>query len=416
MAEPESREPDVKKREDDSPEPLTLSQPEPVEAATAPAEDGTSSDDIRSAERQNDDRALPDEAEVISETPPASEGEADPAPMAAVPPSRKPEPPRRSGPPGFFLLLVGGIAGAAGGFAYSRHAQSDWPLANYGQTQQAAALQAEIDALRGELSARPKADAASAADLKAAADRAAAAEARVAELESQLAAAASQPAAADVPDAGTLEAEIAALRAQIAQATGSAVTEAQTDAAARVAEAERQAAQLKAEVEAAARAAVTAASVGQVQAAIDAGIAYVEPLEELAAKGVESPVKLIEGAQGGVSTLAALEDDFGDAARAALAVSRRATMGDSWTSRAKAFLMTEAGIRSLKPREGTDPDAILSRADAAVQAGDLQKALAEIATLPAEGQEAMAGWTARAAQRIEATDAVAALAAAAEGK
>ena len=91
-------------------------------------------------------------------------------------------------------------------------------------------------------------------------------------------------------------------------------------------------------------------------------------------------------------------------------------MGDDWMSRTRAFLMTEAGIRSLRPREGTDPDAILSRAEAAARDGDLARALAEIGTLPAEGQEAMAGWVAEAKKRIDAVEAVAALAASAEGK
>lgn len=416
MADPESREADEKKRDDDSPEPLTLSNPEtvpPVDPDPADAdktpETAASDDDPWSRDR----RTEAEDAEILRES--SAEEIAAEEPAAPPPPVRKPEPPRRNGPPGFLILLVGGIAGAAGGFAYSRLAQPDWPLATFGQNEQAAALQGTIDALRAELVAKPKAAVVTAppADLKKAEDRAAAAEARVAELQAKLASAGS---VAATPASGSVEAELAALREQIAQTAGVASNDVQTAAAARIAKAEQEAAKLKADVEAAARAATTAAAVAQVRASIDGGVAYAEALEELATKGVAIPVTLIEGGKGDVPTLPELEDAFPEAARSALSVSRRAVMGDDWLSRAKAFLLTEAGIRSLKPREGDDPDAILSRAEAALHEADLPKALAEIATLPAEGQEALADWTAQAQKRIEALDAVAALAAAAEGK
>ncbi|WP_101342185.1 COG4223 family protein [Cereibacter azotoformans] len=431
MSEPESREPGEKNRDDDAPDPQTLSNPEPVEAREpaepAPAESGAEglTTEGATAEPADRDRTLPDEAEIIAEMPPAHDREEldEPAPVPPPPP-RKPEPQRSgSGPAGFVLLLVGGIAGAAGGFAYSRHAQPDWPLANYGQTDQSAAQQREIEELRAELAAAsqaaPAAEPAPVAgpsqeELTAAQDRAAAAEARVAELEAQLAEAPSEQAPA--ADTGSLEAEIEALRQQIAEASGSAVSDAQAEAQARIAEAERAAADLKAEAESQARAATTAAALAQVEAAIDAGSPFAEPLQQLSERGVEPPAALGTHAEGGVATLDTLEDEFPAAAREALAVSRRATMGNSWTSRAQAFLLSEAGVRSLAPRAGDDPDAVLSRAEAAVRTGDLRKALEEIAALPPEGQEAMAGWTEAARTRIEAIDAVAALAAAAEGK
>ncbi len=48
---------------------------------------------------------------------------------------------------------------------------------------------------------------------------------------------------------------------------------------------------------------------------------------------------------------------------------------------------------------GDDPDAILSRAEAAVGSGDLTTALTEISALPAEGQARMAEWVALATRR-----------------
>ena len=81
---------------------------------------------------------------------------------------------------------------------------------------------------------------------------------------------------------------------------------------------------------------------------------------------------------------------FPTAARAGLEAALRADMGSSWTERATNFLRAQTGARSLDPREGDDPDAILSRAEAAVSAGDLATALTEIAALPEPAQTAMA--------------------------
>ncbi|NCM97487.1 MAG: hypothetical protein GW948_09390, partial [Rhodobacterales bacterium] len=111
-------------------------------------------------------------------------------------------------------------------------------------------------------------------------------------------------------------------------------------------------------------------------------------------------------------TLAALQAAFPEAARAALDAALRADMGTSLTQRMTAFLRTQTGARSLTPREGTDPDAVLSRAEAALLGGDLAGAQAEIGALPPEAQAAMADWQALAERRLAATDALAALVAA----
>jgi hypothetical protein len=75
-----------------------------------------------------------------------------------------------------------------------------------------------------------------------------------------------------------------------------------------------------------------------------------------------------------------------------------------------AFLLAQTGARSLEPREGADPDAILSRAEAALEGGDLETVLTEIATLPEAGQAALSDWVALAEQRLAATNALGALA------
>ena len=89
----------------------------------------------------------------------------------------------------------------------------------------------------------------------------------------------------------------------------------------------------------------------------------------------------------------------------------RANMGASWAERATSFLRTQTGARSLEPREGNAPDAILSRAEAALASGDLVVTLAEITTLPAEAQPALAEWRVIAETRLAAALAVADLAA-----
>jgi hypothetical protein len=74
------------------------------------------------------------------------------------------------------------------------------------------------------------------------------------------------------------------------------------------------------------------------------------------------------------------------------------------------FLTRSLGVRSVAPREGNDPDAVLSRAEAAVNAGDLSAALNELDTLPEEAQAVMADWRAAADARVSARTAADALA------
>jgi hypothetical protein len=70
------------------------------------------------------------------------------------------------------------------------------------------------------------------------------------------------------------------------------------------------------------------------------------------------------------------------------------------------FLRSQTGARSLAPRAGDDPDAVLSRAEAAVRDGRLREALAELEALPPAAAAELAPWRARAEQRVEALDAL----------
>lgn len=78
------------------------------------------------------------------------------------------------------------------------------------------------------------------------------------------------------------------------------------------------------------------------------------------------------------------------------------------------FLKAQTGARPLTPKAGTDPEAILSRAEAALRDGRVADALSEMAGLPADVATVMAEWSAGAKARVEVEAALAALRGSAE--
>ncbi len=102
----------------------------------------------------------------------------------------------------------------------------------------------------------------------------------------------------------------------------------------------------------------------------------------------------------GVPTLATLQAEFPTAARAVLDAARAETADQAgWGARLLDFLAAQTNARSVTPRPGDDPDAILSRAEFALRDGRLAEALAELQALPAPLQAPLAGWTAQAEAR-----------------
>lgn len=149
------------------------------------------------------------------------------------------------------------------------------------------------------------------------------------------------------------------------------------------------------------------AALADIQAALTSGAPYQEPVSAIAASmdGAEAPSvpeALAATAQDGVATLAQLQQDFPDAARAALAESIKATAGDDPVSRFGAFLRTQTGARSLSARDGDDPDAILSQAQDALNQGRVEETLTLLERLPEEGRAEMATWMAAARDRVAA--------------
>lgn len=173
-------------------------------------------------------------------------------------------------------------------------------------------------------------------------------------------------------------------------------------------EAEADALRLKEEASALARQAAQAEALARIEGALESGQPLTPGLDGLRRAGVDIPDAL-SAAEQGAPTLQSLRNSFPDAARDAIALSLAAQPQDTVWGRLSAFVQAQTGSRSLTPREGNDPDAILSRAEAALNANDLATAIAEIAALPPEGQGRMQEWGALAARRLAATEALAAL-------
>ena len=298
--------------------------------------------------------------------------------------------------------LLGGALAAAAGYGVAQYVPNGWPMASVVTLQtQVAVLSDQVQALQADLQ---KADARLASLETAPAPQSDAGQ--IAALELRLAALESKPMPAGTDSAALdqLRTEVAAIKTNGA-AVMSAQVQADLDAKVQATEAKLTAIEQSAQAQAAAT--LTRAALGQIAAALDSGAPYPSAIAALA--GADIAVVLTDNATAGLPSLQALQASFPDSARTALEAALRANMGESWSERVGNFLRTQVGVRSLTPRDGPDPDAILSRAEAALTAGDVAQALAEIATLPTPAQDALSAWRVRAQLRLDAQAALAAL-------
>jgi hypothetical protein len=155
-------------------------------------------------------------------------------------------------------------------------------------------------------------------------------------------------------------------------------------------------------------AAETDAELALVRAALASGQPFEEPLTRLGER-VAVPAGLSAAAPTGVATLAGLRDSFPDAAHAAIRASIMASAGDGLLARSRAFLGAQVASRSLTPKPGVSPDAVLSRMEDKLRRDDLDGALAEADQLPSEAATAMGGWLDAARLRAGAVDGLAEL-------
>lgn len=160
----------------------------------------------------------------------------------------------------------------------------------------------------------------------------------------------------------------------------------------------------------AAKAAAAQTAIAKIVSAIDAGQPYADAMSTLNDLDLgEIDPALGASAQSGVASLSALQSEFPDQARTALAAARASGAEDGQQGLG-GFLKRSLGARSVAPREGDDPDAVLSRAEAAIKTGDLVGTLTELDTLPEEAQAAIADWRAAADARVAVRNAADALA------
>lgn len=403
------------------------SDPKPADAATGEIEAGTDPRPDAFAAAGNP------EAEVTL-PPPAAEPPQTSAAESPPPPPRETVRVERRG--GFVPLILGGILAGGLGFGAAAYVIPRYlPQLVAGGPDLSGDLQAQADriaALDNAFAALKEQGAASAADasgeLARRLDELGArltaldeAQATVAEslgaFDLRLAEIERRPLTGDAGSAAALAAinrELDGFRTEMAaqikaaEDVRTAIATAADAATKKVETVEKEAERIRSEAEAAARAAAVTGGVARILAALESGAALDQPISELKAAGYEVPEALVSQAQG-VPTLAALRDSFPEAARSALAVSVPEAAADDLWSRIAAFFRSQSGARSLAPRAGEDPDAVLSRAEADLRAGDLAKAIDELQALPEPGRAAMAEWVAKAGRRLEAVNAARAL-------
>ncbi len=382
---------------------------EEADQVGVPEEPQADTEDATPVELDEPERADPPEVEDTAETVAAESHEKTrpaPPPVAA---------PQKSGP-GFFTMLLGGAAAAAIGFGASQYLGNDaWPFSGRssgiedltqqvsGQTEQLETVSAQVQALQSGAD-KLASDLSGLATLQTAQDELRQSLASLTESQSAFAQRLTDLENRPISDAGADKDAVAAYQQQLAAMR--AMFEAELK---RIEAAQSNVSTLEEAAAAQAKAAMSRATVARLQAAIDSGSPYPDVVDALAGAGVDVPVALASQAAQGVPSLGDLQQSFPAAARAALDASIRAQAESGEVDKLTAFLRRQLGTRSLEPKEGTDPDAILSRAEAALRDGDLSVVLSELGGLTAAGAESMAAWMTTARLRQDAVSAVAAL-------
>lgn len=365
-------------------------------------------------ETPEEETATEAETDVVEEAMEVDTSEAleseEPVEEAIAPepsPTPKSEPPRQ--PSTFMPMLLGGlVAGGLGfGAGYYLYNQPNQDLSG-----QVEALQSQLEELAAQ----------SQVDLNPINDAISGLEGNVEQVQSSLAAAIAELASrVDTVERqpngdGTLsesaasayESDIQALRDQLTaqQSEMQAMLDATSQ---QLEETQKEAAAIEEQTVAAAKAATARSALARIQTALDAGAPFGAVLAELEAVVDEPIPDALTQAQDGVPTLAVLSVEFPEAARAALTMARVEGASGEETTGFSAFLRNQFSVRSVVPQEGGSVDAILSRAQGALDEGRLNDALAEVASVPEVARVELSDWVARAELRADAVDAASSL-------
>jgi len=145
----------------------------------------------------------------------------------------------------------------------------------------------------------------------------------------------------------------------------------------------------------------------RIATALDTGSEFVQAMQDYEqAIGAAAPDVLASLAADGVVTLQVLSQDYADVARAALAAARAEMDQGQGMAKLTNFLKNQFNARSVVPKSGDDPDAVLSRAEQALRDGDLAAAMDEISKLGPRAQATMSDWIAAAQARLDAQNTV----------
>ncbi|PHO02040.1 hypothetical protein CSC82_20160 [Rhodobacteraceae bacterium 4F10] len=373
---------------------------------TEPSDDSPSEPET---EVEEQDDTLSEEADLEVEESAAPEEEPVETPSSEPEVAATPQPatvPQDVQKVGFFRVVLGGVVAAGLGFGLATYMTSQGMMPVGGSSAVIEELQSKI-ATQGALVSELKAEQAKIANIAAMADEKAAkgemASAELAgmvqkldemallivQLEDRVVTAEKRPMTegASAPAIDAYEREVAELRAMVSEQLAEAKS-------------------LKENSERSAQETLARAALARIISGLDSGSPYRAALTDLSSvSGVSVPSVLEATADTGVPTLLVLVEAYPDYAREALAEARSLETSEGGKS-LTSFFKKQLGARSVTPKEGADPDAVLSRVEAAVREGRLTDALAELETLPDSSQALMAEWRQMAETRIAAQDAV----------
>lgn len=211
-------------------------------------------------------------------------------------------------------------------------------------------------------------------------------------------------------------AEIEGLRAELGQLSAliggvsQRIDDVEAAADRRVAEAAAQAEAVAKQAETLAKNTAFQNALSDLQVAASAGRSFEEELAAIGEFGLaEIDAVLAETAPTGVATQKALQTELDDLSYDAIRASIKADADDGTMSRVGAFFQSQLATRSTEAVEGDGTDAVLSRMNGAVAAGDLEVVLTEAQSLREEARAPLENWLSKVELRKNVLDAIAAL-------